>query len=285
MPAARRSRAGCASSSKSYRDDTASIRAFGLDVVTALCDKLLAAGAPGLHFYTLNQAGPTMHDLAAPWFVKGEAKLADPKMKSALIAGATGLIGGHVLRRLLAHPWYSRVEVLVRRELPIRDPKFTQRIVDFEQLEAGVPGIAPDEVFCCLGTTIRKAGSEEAFRRVDYDYPLALARLAQAAGAGKFMMVSALGADPKSSMFYSRVKGEVEQAVAAIGSPAASLLRPSLLLGSRAENRPAEKIGTAVGKAIAALDDWRMCASTGRSMPTPLPRRWYTWPITTFPPV
>ncbi len=101
------------------------------------------------------------------------------KMKRALIAGATGLVGGYVLRRLLAHPSYSHVEILVRRESPTRNPKFTQRIVDFEHLEAGVPGIAPDEVFCCIGTTIRKAGSEEAFRRVDYDYPLALARACQ----------------------------------------------------------------------------------------------------------
>ncbi len=173
--------------------------------------------------------------------------------KSALLAGATGLVGGYVLRRLLANSRYSRVEILVRRESPIRDPKLTQRIVDFARLDAGVLGIAPDEVFCCLGTTIRKAGSEAAFRRVDYDYPLALARLAKAVGAGKFLMVSALGADPKSAVFYNRVKGEVEQAIAAIGLPAAYFFRPSLLLGPRAENRPREKIGIAVGKLIGPL--------------------------------
>ena len=100
--------------------------------------------------------------------------------KSALLAGATGLVGGYVLRRLLAHLNYSRVESWGRRELPIRDPKLTQRIVDFACLDVGVPGNAPDEVFCCLGTTIRKAGSEEAFRRVDHDYLLALARFAKA---------------------------------------------------------------------------------------------------------
>ena len=173
--------------------------------------------------------------------------------KSALLAGATGLVGGYVLRRLLAHPSYVRVEILVRRELPIRDPKLTQRIVEFARLGAGAQGVAPDDVFCCLGTTIRKAGSEEAFRRVDYDYPLALARLAKAAGAGKFLMVSALGADPKSAVFYNRVKGEVEQAIAAIGLPAAYYFRPSLLTGPRAEHRPWEKIGIAVGKLIAPL--------------------------------
>ena len=173
--------------------------------------------------------------------------------KNALLAGATGLIGGYLLRRLLAHPSYARVEILVRRELPIRDPKLTQHIVEFARLSDGAPGVAPDDVFCCLGTTIRKAGSEEAFRRVDYDYPLALARFAKAAGAGKFLMVSALGADPKSAVFYNRVKGEVEQAIAAIGLPAAYSFRPSLLTGPRAEHRPGEKIGIAVGKLIAPL--------------------------------
>jgi len=173
--------------------------------------------------------------------------------KNALLAGATGLVGGYLLRRLLAHPSYARVEILVRRELPVRDPKLTQHIVEFARLSDGAPGVAPDDVFCCLGTTIRKAGSEEAFRRVDYDYPLALARLAKAAGAGKFLMVSALGADPKSAVFYNRVKGEVEQAIAAIGLPAAYSFRPSLLTGPRAEHRPGEKIGIAVGKLIAPL--------------------------------
>ena len=179
--------------------------------------------------------------------------MAQTQKKSALIAGATGLIGGYVLRHLLAHPSYARVEILVRRELPIRDPKLTQRIVEFARLDAGAPGVAADDVFCCLGTTIRKAGSEEAFRRVDYDYPLALARLAKAVGAGKFLMVSSLGADPKSAVFYNRVKGEVEQAVAASALPAAYFFRPSLLTGPRAENRPAEKVAIAVGKLVAPL--------------------------------
>lgn len=179
--------------------------------------------------------------------------MAQSQKKNALIAGAAGLVGGYVLRRVLAHSSYARVEILVRRDLPLRDPKLTQRIVDFARLDAGAPGVATDDVFCCLGTTIRKAGSEDAFRRVDYDYPLALARLAKAAGTGKFMMVSSLGADPKSAVFYSRVKGEVEQAIAAIGLPAAYFFRPSILLGPRAEGRPGETIGIAVGKLIAPL--------------------------------
>ncbi len=139
------------------------------------------------------------------------------RTRQALLAGATGLIGGHVLTRLLAHPAYSRVEILVRRELPIRDPKLVQRVVDFERLEA-VAGTAAQDVFCCLGTTIGKAGSQEAFRRVDHDFPLALANFAKAAGAQQFLMVSSLGADSKSSVFYSRVKGETEHDVTAAGA-------------------------------------------------------------------
>lgn len=179
--------------------------------------------------------------------------MAEARKKTAVLAGASGLVGGYVLKRLLAHPSYSRVEILVRRELPIRDSKLTQRTVDFAGLGAGALEIVPNEVFCCLGTTIRKAGSEEAFRRVDYDYPLVLARFAKAAGTGKFLMVSALGADPKAAAFYNRVKGEVERAIAAIGLPAAYFFRPSLLTGPRAESRPGEMIGNAIGKVIAPL--------------------------------
>ncbi len=184
--------------------------------------------------------------------------MTDLPKKRALIAGATGLVGGYVLRHLLAHPSYSRVAILVRRESPIRDPKLTQRIVDFAHLDAGVSGVAPDEVFCCLGTTIRKAGSEEAFRRVDYDYPLALARLAKAVGANKFLMVSALGADPKSAVFYNRVKGEVEQAIAAIGLPAAYFFRPSILTGPRAEQPARGENRHCSRQADRTLADWRI---------------------------
>ena len=173
--------------------------------------------------------------------------------KNALLAGATGLVGSYVLKHLLAHPSYSRVEIVVRREIPVRDAKLIQRIVDFEHLGAGMKGIVAADVFCCLGTTIRKAGSREAFRHVDHDYPLALARYAKTVGAGKFLMVSALGADPRSSVFYNRVKGEVEGAIAAIGLPAAYFFRPSLLMGPRAEDRPGETIASAIGKVLAPL--------------------------------
>jgi uncharacterized protein YbjT (DUF2867 family) len=169
-----------------------------------------------------------------------------------LLAGATGLVGGHVLRRLLAHPAYARVEVLVRRELPIHDAKMTQRVVDFDALEAGL-SVAADDVFCCLGTTIGKAGSQEAFRRVDHDYPLALAMLGTAAGAQQFLMVSSLGANARSRVFYSRVKGETERDIAAIGLKRVVFLRPSILRGERQEYRAGEKAGIFIGRMIAPL--------------------------------
>jgi uncharacterized protein YbjT (DUF2867 family) len=176
--------------------------------------------------------------------------LEEPRNKRALIAGATGLVGGLVLGRLLAHPSYSRVEVLVRRELPIRNPKIIQRVVDFERLEAAS---AADDVFCCLGTTIAKAGSQEAFRRVDHDYPLALARVGMAAGAQRFLMVSSLGADARSSVFYLRVKGETERDIAATGLPKIMFMRPSFLFGERLEQRAGERAAAFIGRMTAPL--------------------------------
>lgn len=169
----------------------------------------------------------------------------------ALLVGATGLVGGCVLARLLAHPQYSNVEIWVRRELPRHYPKLVQKVVDFSNLP--LQQVQADHVFCCLGTTIGKAGSEAAFREVDHDYPLALARLARTGGSKKFLMVSALGADAASAVFYNRVKGEVENAITALDLPAVWFFRPSLLLGPRQGNRLGERIGAVIGKLIAPL--------------------------------
>jgi uncharacterized protein YbjT (DUF2867 family) len=178
--------------------------------------------------------------------------LAESRTKQALLAGATGLVGGHLLARLLSHPAYSRVDVLVRRELPIRDPKLIQHVVDFDHLEAGL-SIAADDVFCCLGTTIGKAGSREAFRRVDHHYPLALARLGKTAGALQFLMVSSLGANARSRVFYSRVKGETERDIASTGVKKVVFMRPSILRGERQEVRAGERAGIFIGRMIAPL--------------------------------
>ena len=166
--------------------------------------------------------------------------------RTALLAGATGLVGSHLLRLLLADETYQKVRILGRRGLPLTSPKLQQRLIDFDHL-ADLDAPKVDDVFCCLGTTIKKAGSQEAFRKVDLGYVEALARVAARAGAKQFLLVSAIGANAKSRVFYSRVKGETEAAVQAVGFAGTHIFRPSLLLGSRAESRPMERLSVLVG--------------------------------------
>lgn len=174
-----------------------------------------------------------------------------PDPRSALLVGATGLVGSFLLRRLLESSAYARVTVWARRKLEQTHPKLTIEKVDFRQLHERC--VEAEDVYCCLGTTIRKAGSQEAFRQVDYDYPVALAIAAAGGGARRLLVVSALGANPDSRIFYSRVKGEMEIAVRAAGVPATIFFRPSLLSGPRAEARRGERIGEAVGKVLGPL--------------------------------
>ncbi|MCU0803941.1 MAG: NAD(P)H-binding protein [Burkholderiales bacterium] len=172
------------------------------------------------------------------------------RKKSVTLAGATGLVGGEALRLLLADPAFSRVAAIVRRPLEgaiAGERKLEQRVVDFERLEQRPPPLDVDTIVCALGTTIKAAGSQEAFRRVDYDYPLALARLGLAAGAKQFVLVSALGASAKSPVFYNRVKGELEDAVRSLGYASVVIVRPSLLLGARREFRLGEEIAKRFG--------------------------------------
>ena len=162
--------------------------------------------------------------------------------RTALLAGATGLVGSHVLEFLLADPEWSRVVTVGRRTTPARHEKLEQRIVDLGALEAVADLPPADDVFCCLGTTIKQAGSQAAFRRVDHDFVVGLARAGLRAGAKQFLLVSAIGADPESRVFYSRVKGEAEAAVRKLPYRAIQIFRPSLLLGKRAEFRLGERI-------------------------------------------
>lgn len=166
--------------------------------------------------------------------------------RHVLLAGATGLVGREILRLLAEDDGVSRVTALVRRPLPesARHVKVVEAVVDFDALDRHRDLFAVDEVACALGTTIRQAGSQAAFRRVDHDYPLRIAQLARAAGARHLLLVSALGADPASRVFYNRVKGEVEQAVLALGYPRVTIARPSLLMGDRAEVRMGEVIAS-----------------------------------------
>jgi uncharacterized protein YbjT (DUF2867 family) len=165
--------------------------------------------------------------------------------RTALLAGATGLVGRHLLRRLLAEPKYRQVITVSRKALGIEHPKLRTLITDFDAIEAAIAGLGEtvDDALCALGTTIKAAGSREAFRRVDFGYVVAFARAARAADARRLMLVSAIGASPRSALFYLRVKGEMEEALAALGYPALHIFRPGLLLGRRAESRPREALG------------------------------------------
>jgi uncharacterized protein YbjT (DUF2867 family) len=173
--------------------------------------------------------------------------------RTALLLGATGLVGGHCLELLLAKPAYARVVALGRRPLERQHPKLEQHLVDFDRLAEHAALFGVDDVFCCLGTTIRSAGSRAAFRRVDLDYPREAARLAAEHGAKHFLLVSAVGADPASRVFYNRVKGEVESAVQELAFESVTIIRPSLLLGERTESRPGERIAEVLAKPLAPL--------------------------------
>jgi len=181
-----------------------------------------------------------------------------------LLAGATGLVGGHVLDRLLADARVARVVAPARRPLSRRDARLHAPVVDFDALPDDATLWAVDAVICTLGTTLRVAGSREAFRRVDHDYPLAVAALARRHGARAFALTSAMGADAKSRFFYNRVKGDLEAALHAQGWPSLTLVRPGLIGGDRAEARPAER---AAARALGALGP-------------ALPKRWRINPAT-----
>ena len=163
--------------------------------------------------------------------------------KTALLLGASGLTGGHCLNYLLNDEHYNQVVALIRRPLAVQHPKLIQHQVDFNKLGDCLAGMQINDVFCCLGTTIKKAGSQKAFYEVDFVYPTEIAKLSLASGAEQFLLISALGADPGSAIFYNRVKGEVEEAIARYGFKGFYIFRPSLLLGKRRESRPAEKFG------------------------------------------
>lgn len=172
--------------------------------------------------------------------------------KYALIIGATGLIGKSLLEKLLYDSYYEKIYVLTRRPLPKKHQKIHELLVDFDEFgEEAIPRI--DDIYCCLGTTMKKAGSKYAFRKVDYHYPLKVAQIAYKKGANQYLLVSSLGADKQSRFFYHQVKGEIEEAVAVVGFKALHIFRPSILLGTRSERRTGERIGQIVMQLISPL--------------------------------
>jgi uncharacterized protein YbjT (DUF2867 family) len=166
------------------------------------------------------------------------------KTFTAVLAGATGLVGGECLRQLLASPRYERVVVVTRRKLDpgLRHDKLRELVVDFARLGDVRSRLRGDHFFCALGTTIRKAGSQQRFREVDCEYPLRLAQFTLGNGARHCSVVSALGASRSAPFFYSRVKGEMEEGMRRMGWPSLAILRPSVIAGERAESRPLERL-------------------------------------------
>ena len=165
--------------------------------------------------------------------------------RTALIAGASGLVGGECLRRLLASDDYRHVVVLTRRDLGAAvagSARARQVLCDFSRLDDVAGELRADHVFCALGTTIRKAGSQAKFREVDCEYPRRFAQIALRHGATHFSVVSAMGASRSSPFFYSRVKGELEEVLRAMAWPGLCILRPSVIAGDRAEPRPLEQL-------------------------------------------
>ncbi len=167
-------------------------------------------------------------------------------MKTALIAGASGLVGRQLIEQLLAAEEYDRVLSLGRRRLELAHPKLQQEVVDFAALESAGIDLTCDDAYCCLGTTIRQAGSREAFRAVDHAAVLAFAWSARRHGARRFFVISSLGADAHSRVFYSRVKGETEEALRVLEFQTLAIFRPSLLLGARAHPRLGERFFAAL---------------------------------------
>ena len=174
-------------------------------------------------------------------------------MATAWLAGGSGLVGGALLRRLLRDDHFDKVISVGRRALPLQDPKLVQVETDFATPSVLDALAAPEVAFCCLGTTIKKAGSREAFRKVDHDAVLAFAKGAKRKGAHAFIHVSSLGANVKSRTFYGAVKGETERDLGRVGFPSVYALRPSILDGERGESRPGEAVGLLVGRVLAPL--------------------------------
>ena len=172
------------------------------------------------------------------------------RSRSVLIAGATGLVGRECLRQLQSDAGVSRIVAITRRPLADVSSKVDAHVVNFNDLEQHRSLFAVDQVFCALGTTIKKAGSESAFRHVDYDFPAALARLGREQGASHFLLVTAIGASAGSRFFYNRVKGELEDVIRTLGYRSVTIVRPSLLLGQREEFRLGERIAMFVGDIV-----------------------------------
>lgn len=173
--------------------------------------------------------------------------------RTALLVGATGLIGSHCLQTLYNDPAYSEVIALVRKPLLKKHRKLKEVITNFTKLDQTLSSITTHDIYCCLGTTIKKAGSQEAFRKIDYSLVVTVAEFMKKKGAEQFIVISAMGADHNSKIFYNRTKGEMEEGLKRLAYPCLRILRPSLLLGHREEFRFGEKIAVVLAPVLKPL--------------------------------
>lgn len=162
--------------------------------------------------------------------------------KTVLLIGASGLVGKELLTYLLENSAYIKVKILLRNPISIEHPKLEQVVIDFDKLESYENHFQVNDVYCCLGTTIKNAGTQKEFRKVDFEYPVTLCKLAKENHVQKFLIITALGADVNSKFFYNRIKGEIEETIKKMGIPSLHIFQPSLLLGKRKEFRIGERI-------------------------------------------
>jgi uncharacterized protein YbjT (DUF2867 family) len=181
------------------------------------------------------------------------------KKKKALIVGSSGLVGSELLQLLLKGNEYEKIYALVRSPIGVEHPKLVEVICDFDKLEFVQEAFAVDDVFSCLGTTIKKAKTKEAMYKVDVEYPLAIAKLALKSEVNHFLFISSVGANPKSMMWYLQMKGILEEKLIAVPFHKISIFRPSLLLGNRKEVRLGEKVSEKLFRGLSFLikRSWR----------------------------
>jgi uncharacterized protein YbjT (DUF2867 family) len=173
--------------------------------------------------------------------------------KTALLFGATGLIGSRCLKSLIQHTSYSKIMVFSRKKIDISSPKLVQHIVNFEDIPNWSHLIKGDDLFYCMGTTMLKAGNKTEFHKIDYHYAIDIAKAAVQNNVNQYLLVSSVGANAKSAFFYSQVKGELEDAVRELTFWAVHIFQPSVLLGERNENRFGEQVAGMIGKGLDAI--------------------------------
>ena len=174
-------------------------------------------------------------------------------MKTALLIGATGLVGSHLLDLLLKDPRFNTVKVFTRRSTGKKDEKLEEFIIDFDYVKGWAHQLSGDVLFSSLGTTIRKAGNQDVQYKIDYTYQYEVANQASQNGVGTYVLVSSAGAGSKSGIFYSRMKGELEEAVSKLSFPNIRIIRPGILDGQRNESRPLEKAAIEISRVLAYI--------------------------------